>query len=215
MWERLDYIFRHWGRDKIYAILQRTFSNEFSLTKMYVFFIKISLKFVPNNIPALTQIMDWRWSGYKPLSDIYISYFICLQTILHIGLKYTLFATYTITLITQRPIPSRCTAACKHVHQVRAIRHVLAGNTLAFIDIWIRIIDPNKPDCSNINVLITVFNPGLLYFRELWELLYSQNTPCLFDNIYHFKELNLWISYKIFTRTNSVYSRQCSRLNVE
>ena len=35
--------------------------------------IKISLKFVPegpiNNIPALGQIMAWRRSGDKPLSD--------------------------------------------------------------------------------------------------------------------------------------------------
>ena len=35
--------------------------------------IKISLKFVPkgpiNNIPALVQIMAWRWSGDKPLYE--------------------------------------------------------------------------------------------------------------------------------------------------
>ena len=35
--------------------------------------IKISLKFVPkgpiNNIPALVQIMAWRWTGDKPLSE--------------------------------------------------------------------------------------------------------------------------------------------------
>ena len=35
--------------------------------------IKISLKFVPkgpiNKIPALVQIMAWRWSGDKPLSE--------------------------------------------------------------------------------------------------------------------------------------------------
>ena len=35
--------------------------------------IKISLKFLPkgriNNIPALVQIMAWRRSGYKPLSE--------------------------------------------------------------------------------------------------------------------------------------------------
>ena len=35
--------------------------------------IKISLKFVPkipiNNIPALVQIMAWRWQGDKPLSE--------------------------------------------------------------------------------------------------------------------------------------------------
>ena len=35
--------------------------------------LKISLKFVPNvrinNIPALVQIMAWRWQGDKPLSE--------------------------------------------------------------------------------------------------------------------------------------------------
>ena len=35
--------------------------------------IKISLKFIPkgpiNNIPALVQIMAWRWPGNKPLSE--------------------------------------------------------------------------------------------------------------------------------------------------
>ena len=35
--------------------------------------IRISLKFVPkgpiNNIPALVQIMAWRWSGNKPLYE--------------------------------------------------------------------------------------------------------------------------------------------------
>ena len=35
--------------------------------------IEISLKFIPNspisNIPALVQIMAWRWPGDKPLSE--------------------------------------------------------------------------------------------------------------------------------------------------
>ena len=56
----------HWGWEKIYAILQTTFSNaRISL--------KISLKFVPkvriNTIPALVQIMSWHWPGDKPLSE--------------------------------------------------------------------------------------------------------------------------------------------------
>ena len=38
-----------------------------------IILIKISLKFVPkgpiNNIPALVQIMAWRRSGYKPLTE--------------------------------------------------------------------------------------------------------------------------------------------------
>ena len=50
------------------AVSQTTFSNAFSWMK-----IKISLKFVPkgpiNNNPALVQIMAWRRSGDKPLSE--------------------------------------------------------------------------------------------------------------------------------------------------
>ena len=54
----------HWGRDKIAAISQATFSKAFAWTKMYEFSLKISLKFVPeariNNNTALVQIMAWR-----------------------------------------------------------------------------------------------------------------------------------------------------------
>ena len=43
------------------------------LNKTVRILIKISLKFVPkgpiNNNPTLVQIMAWRWSGDKPLSD--------------------------------------------------------------------------------------------------------------------------------------------------
>ena len=43
------------------------------------FAIKISLKFVPkgsiNNIPALVQIMAWRQSGDKPLSEPMLNQF--------------------------------------------------------------------------------------------------------------------------------------------
>ena len=65
----------HWGRDKMAAISQTTFSSAF-----FKFFfneniwipITISMKFVPkgpiNNIPALVQIMAWRRPGDKPLS---------------------------------------------------------------------------------------------------------------------------------------------------
>ena len=61
----------HWGRDKIDAISQTTFSSAFSWNVWIP--IKISLKFVPkgpiNNIPALVQIMAWRRPGDKPLSE--------------------------------------------------------------------------------------------------------------------------------------------------
>ena len=55
---------RHFADD----IFKRIFLNENVRIS-----IKISLKFVPegpiNNIPALVQIMAWRRSGYKPLSE--------------------------------------------------------------------------------------------------------------------------------------------------
>ena len=51
------------------AILQMIYSNAFSWMKM----IKISLKLVLigpiNNIPALVQKINWRWSIDKPLSE--------------------------------------------------------------------------------------------------------------------------------------------------
>ena len=58
----------HWRRDKMAANYQTTFSNAFFWMKIYN-----SLKFVPkgpiNNVPALVQIMAWRRSGDKPLSE--------------------------------------------------------------------------------------------------------------------------------------------------
>ena len=55
---------RHFADD----ILKWIFFNE----NVWIL-LKISLKFVPkvriNNIPALVQIMAWRWPGDKPLSE--------------------------------------------------------------------------------------------------------------------------------------------------
>ena len=69
----------HWGRDKLAAIFQMTFSNMiiclvfFFLNENVWISIKISLKFVPKdaieNIPALVQIMAWRRPGDKLLSE--------------------------------------------------------------------------------------------------------------------------------------------------
>ena len=63
----------HWGRDKMDAISQTTFSSTFSWMKMFEFRLKISLKFVVkgliDNILALVQIMAWRRPGDKPLSE--------------------------------------------------------------------------------------------------------------------------------------------------
>ena len=63
----------HWGRDKMAAISQTTFSNAFCSVHMNRFFIKTAVKFVPkgaiNNILALVQVMAWRRKGDKPLSE--------------------------------------------------------------------------------------------------------------------------------------------------
>ena len=54
-------------------IFQVTFSNALFLNEKVSMSIKISLKFIPsgliNYIPALVQIMAWRRSGDKPLSE--------------------------------------------------------------------------------------------------------------------------------------------------
>ena len=63
----------HWGRDKMAAISQTTFQNGFFFNENVYISITFSLNFVPrvpiNNIPALVQIMAWRRSGDKPLSE--------------------------------------------------------------------------------------------------------------------------------------------------
>ena len=63
----------HWGRDKMDAISQTTFSSAFFFNENVWIPIKILLKFVPkgpiNTIPALVQIMAWRRPGDKPLPE--------------------------------------------------------------------------------------------------------------------------------------------------
>ena len=58
---------------KMDGISQTTFSDAFSRMKNMWISLKIPLKFVPkgpiNNIPALVQIMGWRRTGDKPLSE--------------------------------------------------------------------------------------------------------------------------------------------------
>ena len=55
------------------AVLQTTFSNAFSWMKIYEFWFNMSLKFLLkgpiNKIPTLVQVMAWRRSGDKPLSE--------------------------------------------------------------------------------------------------------------------------------------------------
>ena len=72
IWEKIDRVSTHWGRDKMDAVSQTTLSNIFLKENVRIS-IKISLKFVPkgpiNNNPALVQIMAWRRSDDKPLSE--------------------------------------------------------------------------------------------------------------------------------------------------
>ena len=55
------------------AVSQTTFSNAFSWMKMYVFLLKfhwsLFLRGPINNISALVQVVAWRRSGDKPLSE--------------------------------------------------------------------------------------------------------------------------------------------------
>ena len=66
-------VLTHWGRDKMAAIFQMTFSNGLSGNENVWISINISLKFVPrgpiNNIPTLLQVMAWHRPGDKPLSE--------------------------------------------------------------------------------------------------------------------------------------------------
>ena len=59
--------------EKMAAISQTTFSNAFSMNEEFCIWNRFSMKFVPkgliNTIPALVQIMAWRRSGDKPLSE--------------------------------------------------------------------------------------------------------------------------------------------------
>ena len=63
----------HWGRDKMAAIFQTAFSNTFSWMKFVIFWLNFYWNLFPqgpiNNIAALVQIMAWRRSGTKPLSE--------------------------------------------------------------------------------------------------------------------------------------------------
>ena len=76
MIRRLDLMsfLTHWGRDKMGAIFQVTFSNGSSRMNIDVWIlIKMSLENVPrrsiNNIPVLSQIIAWRRPGDKLFSE--------------------------------------------------------------------------------------------------------------------------------------------------
>ena len=59
----------HWGRDKIAAILQMTYSNSLYCKKIVSNFTENCSKGPIYHKPPLAPIMAWRWVGNKPLSD--------------------------------------------------------------------------------------------------------------------------------------------------
>ena len=63
----------HWGRNKMAAIFQTTFSNGFPWMKIYEFRLnfhwRLFLEGTINNIPTLVQVMAWHRPGDKPLSE--------------------------------------------------------------------------------------------------------------------------------------------------
>ena len=68
----VEKLLTHWGRDKMTAISQTTFSNVFSWMKMYEFHLRFHCNLFLRtiyNIPVLVEIMAWRRRGDKPLSE--------------------------------------------------------------------------------------------------------------------------------------------------
>ena len=70
-WHRCYLSLTHWGRDKMIAISQTIFSNEFSPMDMYKFWWRFHWHFPKgpiDNIAALIQIMVWLRPVDNPLS---------------------------------------------------------------------------------------------------------------------------------------------------
>ena len=70
----LIYYSIHWGRDKMATFHRWHFQMHFLESKFIDFDFEVLLKFVPkgliNNVPALVQVMAWRWTGVKPLCEL-------------------------------------------------------------------------------------------------------------------------------------------------
>ena len=74
----LNKLLTHWCWDTVGTIFPNDIFKCIFLNENAWISIKISLKFVPkgpiNKIPALVQIIAWRRSGDKPLSEPMIDY---------------------------------------------------------------------------------------------------------------------------------------------
>ena len=69
-WFQIKACLTHWGRDKMDATSQTTFSSAFSWKKMCKFRLIFHWSLFPiDNIPVLVQTMAWRRPGDKPLSE--------------------------------------------------------------------------------------------------------------------------------------------------
>ena len=98
----------HWGWDKMATILQNYIFKCIFLDKNRSISLMLSLQFLPmvqiTSIPALVQIMTWRRSGAKSLSET-----------LMVGLLTLIFVTrlqwvkYTYSVLVQNDL------RCKHV----------------------------------------------------------------------------------------------------
>ena len=93
-------IFCYWGRDKMAAIFQTTFSNVVSWENVWIT-IDISLTFVPkgpiDNNPALVWIMAWRRIDDKLLSEPMLIRFI--DAYISRGGNRTMVAAATIVIM--------------------------------------------------------------------------------------------------------------------
>ena len=62
------------GRDKMTDIFTTIFSNEFPWMKIFEFWIQFDWSLFLDNITPLVQILAWRRTGDKPLSEPMMPY---------------------------------------------------------------------------------------------------------------------------------------------
>ena len=95
----LSWSFTHWPREKkIAAISQMKFLNAFSWIKMYEFRLKCVPKLRIHNVPAFVQIMAWRRSGDKPLSEAMLvseATHICATRLQRVNWMFTTYTSQT------------------------------------------------------------------------------------------------------------------------
>ena len=105
----------HWGRAKMAAVSQTTLSNAFSWMKMLEFRLKfhwsLFLRVVFNNNSLLVQIMAWRRSGDKLLSEpmmVSLLTHVCVTWPQWVNQKKTLLCYYFSMQYLQRQFRWNC-----------------------------------------------------------------------------------------------------------